>query len=99
MTNLSAYERETIINFNESEETGSICTHNKRLIARLNKACQKAPEHFKFIKTNEYGFMFYEAPKKYITIHIPVKSKMTDGQKEDFKQRMKALKSKQLQTS
>ena len=32
----NGYERETIINFNEAEDTASVYTHNSRLINRLD---------------------------------------------------------------
>jgi len=94
MTKLTKYEQETIINFNEDESMASICAHNKRLIAKLNKACQRVPEHFKFIKSNDDGFMFFECTKKYITIHIPAKSTLTDEQREKLRERMKTLTAK-----
>ena len=35
--NLSLYEQETIINYNEEEATASIYTHNRALIRKLDK--------------------------------------------------------------
>lgn len=41
--NLSLYEQETIINYNEEEATASIYTHNRALIRKLDKFAQEAP--------------------------------------------------------
>lgn len=38
MSGLTNYERETIINFNEGENTASVYTHNKKLRRRLAAA-------------------------------------------------------------
>ena len=40
---LTAYERETIINYNEAEQTASVYTHNKTLRRTLDKLAQERP--------------------------------------------------------
>ena len=42
--NLSLYEQETIINYNEEEATASIYTHNRALIRKLDKFAQERPQ-------------------------------------------------------
>lgn len=41
---LTAYERETIIGYNEAEQTASVYTHNKALRRTLDKLAQERPE-------------------------------------------------------
>ena len=41
--NLSLYEQETIINYNEADSTASVYTHNRALIRRLDKFAQERP--------------------------------------------------------
>ena len=40
---LSRYEQETIINFNEADSTASVYTHNKALLRKLDKLAQDRP--------------------------------------------------------
>ena len=42
--NLSLFERETIIGYNEAEQTASVYTHNKALRRTLDKLAQERPE-------------------------------------------------------
>ena len=41
MTELSRYEQETIINYNQEEQLASCYTHDKALIRKLNKLMLK----------------------------------------------------------
>ena len=41
MTELSRYEQETIINYNQEEQLASCYTHDKTLIRKLNKLMLK----------------------------------------------------------
>ena len=41
MTNLTKYEKETIINFNQDEQTASFYTCDEAWIRQLDKLCQK----------------------------------------------------------
>lgn len=41
--NLSLYEQETIINFNEADSTASVYTHNRALIRQLDKLAEERP--------------------------------------------------------
>ena len=42
--NLTRYEQETIINFNEEEKTASVYTHNGTMRRRLEQLAQERPE-------------------------------------------------------
>jgi hypothetical protein len=49
LTPLSAYERETIIVFNDAEELATITTHQRRILTKLerNPAAEKMPEVYR----------------------------------------------------
>lgn len=52
MYHLTNYERETIINFNEGEDTASVYTHNKALRRRLEQLAQERPEECRLFKVS-----------------------------------------------
>ena len=56
---LSAYERETIILFNETSEPAEVFTYNKRMIRKLDRLAQKFPDEFKLKSGNGDGGMTY----------------------------------------
>lgn len=71
---LTAYEQETIINFNEDEKTASVYTYNKALIKKLDNFCLKYPDLYQLVKQEWYGKHLsktYIIPKKYVTIRQP----------------------------
>lgn len=65
---LSAYECETIINYNMSDQNATVYTHDKKLIKRLEKLSAKFPEEFVLTSKSHWGDVTYTFPKKYITI-------------------------------
>lgn len=72
--NLTSYEQETIINFNEEEKTAAVYTYNKSIIKMLDKCCIDYPDMFKLIRVDKYGkhtSKSYAIPKKYIKIKKP----------------------------
>lgn len=68
---LSAYERETIILFNEASEPASVFTYNKRMIRKLDRLAKKFPDEFRFKSDNGDGGMTYIVPKNRILISTP----------------------------
>lgn len=64
--NLTRYEQETIINFNEEEATASVYTHNNALRHRLEKLAQTRPGECEPGKTTSHGgqAVEYIVPKK-----------------------------------
>lgn len=68
---LSAYERETIINYNMSEPNATVYTHDKKLIKRLEKLSSKFPDEFTLLSKTNWGDVTYTFPKKYVTIREP----------------------------
>lgn len=88
--NLSLYEQETIINFNEEEKTASVYTHNRALRRKLEQLAEQRPEECRLTKTSHDGkAVDYAIPKTWVK--ITPKRVLTDEQKEE--RRRNALKS------
>lgn len=67
---LTNYERETIINFNEGEDTASVYTHNSTLRRRLEQLAQERPEECRLVKTCHDGqAVEYYIPKKWLRVN------------------------------
>ena len=60
---LTAYERETIIDYNMAEAEASVYTHDKKLIARLEKLAAKYPEELRLKDRSLNGDATYIFPK------------------------------------
>lgn len=65
---LTNIERETIILFNEEEDTAEIYTHNKKLKNRIRKMCQLRPDLFKANKEDKNGAVTCVLPKKRLSL-------------------------------
>lgn len=92
---LTQYEAETIINYNEEEKTATIYTHDKKLIKRLNKCCEKFPHLFQKDTTN-FNCVNYIIPKRYISVREP--REYTQEQREQMKEKGKRLREAQERT-
>lgn len=79
---LSAYERETVINYNMAEPDASIYTHDKKLIARLQKLSNKFPEQFKLVRTGALGDVTYTFPRKYLSVREPYSEERRQAARE-----------------
>lgn len=66
---LTKYEKETIILFNEEETEASIYTHNKRLLSRLAGFDEKSDDCY--LEKSGDGFAEYKVPKTWIKINMP----------------------------
>ena len=70
--NLSLYEQETIINYNEAEKTAEIYTHNKALRRKLERLAQERPEDCRLEKGSHDGqAVDYTIPKAWISVKPP----------------------------
>lgn len=69
--NLTNYERETIILWNEADKTASVYTHNEALKAQLLGLCNTHPEKVRQTGDNNYGGMTFELPKKWLKVKPP----------------------------
>ena len=69
---LSLYERETIINYNEGEPTASVYTHNRALRRTLDKLAQERPEDCRVDRVGHEGDATdYIIPKAWVKIRPP----------------------------
>ena len=78
------YERETIVNFNDESKTAEIYTCNKALISRLDGYCEKFPELYKLVESDEES-KTYSCPKRYVSIRKP--KILTEEQKQKIRER------------
>lgn len=68
---LTNYEKESVINFNEADQTASIYTHNAALIRQLTQLCGSHPEQVRRTGDNGYGGLTFELPKKWLKVSPP----------------------------
>ena len=68
MANLTNYERETVILFNEAEGMAIVNTANSALSRRLAELAESRPGEVIFKKSNP-PFVEYEVPKKWIKVN------------------------------
>lgn len=96
--NLTRYEQETIINFNEEETTASIYTHNKALRRKLAKLAQDKPGECKLVRTShDEKAADYTIPKAWIRVHPPrVSTPLTEEQKQQRREHLATLRKANL---
>lgn len=66
---LSKYEQETIINYNQGDAEASCYTHDPKLIKRLDELAQKRKE-VALVREAE-GMREYTIPKKWVKVRAP----------------------------
>lgn len=84
--NLTKYEQETIINYNNEEKTASVFTYDKSLIRKLDKRLAEVSD-IKLIRRGE-DFAEYSLPKKWIKVSFP--RQYSDEQRAEMAERMRA---------
>ena len=75
---LTPYERETIILFNEEDDTASVYTHNPKLIRKLKKLSAKYPDKIYEVKSGNItgnGSVNYIVPKACVSVREPFSEK------------------------
>ena len=70
MAKLTKYEKETIILFNEGEDTASVYTYNAGLRKRLANFSKKYPALCRLDKTYEQGGVSYVLDKSRLSIRL-----------------------------
>jgi len=93
ITNL---ERETIITFNESEQTAHICTFNGALIRKLSALCISRPSECSGREPNDIGEAFYDVPKRWIKVNASLI--LSDEQLQQRRDNMSQLHKNKLET-
>lgn len=63
---LSRYEQETIIGYNQAEQTASVYTHDPKLLKKLTRLKEKYPEQVRQERENTYT-----VPKACVLIREP----------------------------
>lgn len=63
---LSRYEQETVINYNQAEQTASVYTHDPKLLKKLARLAEKYPEQIRQERENTYT-----VPKSCVLIREP----------------------------
>lgn len=86
VANLTKYEQETIINYNNEEKTASIFTYDKSLIRKLDKRLSEYPD-IKVVRRGD-DWAEYNLPKKWIKVGFP--RQLSDEQGAEMANRMKA---------
>ena len=86
MTKLSSYEKETIILYNNADETASVFTYHTTLQNKLNDLVGKNPD----IKITDQGeeWVRYEVSKKWVKISPPRKRELSDEQRSEMAERL-----------
>lgn len=67
---LFRYEQETIINFNEEEETASVYTHNNKLREKLLRLAKKYPDKIK-VESKTRDAASFIVPKRCVSVREP----------------------------
>lgn len=67
-------EKETIILFNEEEDTVCVDTFNQKLINRLRKAKEKAPDSYQVDEPDRYGGVHAVVPKNLLRLYFATRS-------------------------
>lgn len=83
---LTKYEQETIINYNQEEKTASCYTHDRALIRRLDALAEKHKE-ITLVRDGD-GVREYHFPKKWIKVRAP--AELTDEQRKERANRARA---------
>ena len=91
---LTAYEKETIINYNEGEPTASVYTHNGALKRKLEKLAKERPADVQLSRRYPEGVVEYIIPKRWVKVNAgPV---LTEEERERRRERAKATRKAQL---
>lgn len=69
--NVTKYEQETIILFNEGEAAASIYTYNTSLQHTLVSLCESHPAQVRQTGNNGIGALTFEVPKKWVKVSPP----------------------------
>lgn len=86
MANLTKYEQETIINYNNEEKTASIFTYDRSLIRKLDKRLSDYPD-ITVVRRGE-DWAEYSLPKKWLKVGFP--RQLSDEQRAEMANRMRA---------
>ena len=91
--NLSLYEQETIVNFNEEEATANVYTHNRTLRRKLDKLAQERPQECVVARVSHEGRAAdYTIPKVWVRIYPPrTAAPLTEEQKQRRREQLASI--------
>lgn len=92
MSNLSNYEKETIINYNNEDGTAQVFTYHRALQNKLNKLLGINPDISVLRQGDEWTE--YLVPKSWIKVSPPHQVNYTDEQRAAMVERLAAARSK-----
>jgi hypothetical protein len=88
---LTYEEQETSVNISAADKIASIYTCIPAHIRKLDKLCEKYPDHYKLETQDQYS-RTYLVPKKLIRFCSPAAKKiLTEEQKEILRERMRRI--------
>lgn len=82
-TKLSLVEQETIIGYDNDDDTATVSTYDRKLIRKLNAYCERSDEITSKRLNDEC--MSYTFPKKWVTVRMP--RQMSDEQRAELAER------------
>lgn len=89
-------ERETLIDFNEIEKTASVYTCNKALQNKLRRLAEERPEECRIVEEYpESKAIEFDVPKKWIKVSPPRTVNLTEEQKAEIAERLRAFREAQ----
>lgn len=93
MIQLTKYEQETIINFNEEEKEASIYTHHRPFIRRLEQLAEEHPEECRLVHTYPVRrAVEYYVPVNWLRINPTRKAApLTEDQKQQRREQLAKL--------
>lgn len=94
MSDLSNYERETIINYSYGDDVASVYTFDRKLQNKLNKLIGARSDIS--IVAQEEEWVEYEVPKSWIKVSPPRQVNYTDEQKAAMAERLAAARERKV---
>ncbi len=93
--NLTSYEKETILNYNDEEKDGTVYTCNAAMIRKMDRLAAQYPEEVRQYREDEVSKSYY-IPKGWFKIHPPrAKKELSEEEKQILRERMMAMRNKQ----
>ena len=92
MSDLTAYEKETIINYNAAEKTASIYTHDRSLIRKLMAIADTRDDII--VKHHDDECASFIVPKKWIKVNAG--RVLTEEERSARAERMRSMKSAKI---
>ena len=97
MSNISNYERETVINYNNEESTAQVFTYHRALQNKLNKLVGENPDISVLRQGDEWTE--YIVPKKWIKVSPPRQPNYTNEQRAAMAERLATSRVKRLDST